>query len=323
MSVKAEAIEWMIRLQAGEAGEDALEDWLGAAPGRREALAEARLLWADLDWDATLNAEALAPARSVPRRRAWLDRLPGWARSPRLLPAGVGLAAVALALAVWTPAEPDLQTTHRPGEVHETEVGEIRTVALPDGSAVTLGGRSAVRESFSQTGRLMELSDGDALFDVAAGDSRVFTVRAGPMTVSVLGTVLEINRTRSRVQVSVLEGLVRVETEAGATVELGAGERAVMETDGSVRRESFEPAAAARWRDSRLVYRDAPLGRIVEDINRYHAPGVRLHSRDLAVLRVTTSFRIDQLEAALSGIALSHELEIRPGEDGSFTLRHP
>jgi transmembrane sensor len=324
MSVKAEAIEWMVRLEAGEAGPDALEAWLQSGPGRREALAEARRLWADLDWDATLNAEALAPA--APPQGECLRGLRGWARPFRLLPAGTGLAAAAaavFALAVWNAGGAGPQLAQAPRSVHQTEVGEIRTVALPDGSSVTLGGRSTVTERFSGAGRLVDLGEGDALFDVAADDGRVFMVQTGPMTVSVLGTVFEINRARSRIQVSVLEGAVRAGAAVGAEVGLGAGGRAGMEPAGSLRRERFEPAAAARWRESRLVYRDAPLGRIIEDINRYHAPGVSLASRDLAVLRVTTSFRIDQLEAALAGIALSHGLEMERGGGGAFMLRHP
>ena len=78
-----------------------------------------------------------------------------------------------------------------------------------------------------------------------------------------------------------------------------------------------------RWMQTRLAYRDTPLSDIVADVNRYHAGGVRLGSADLGALRVTSSFRIDQLETALSGIALSHGLELVRTGDGGFVIRRP
>lgn len=328
MSVRTEAIEWMVRLEAGEVDSAALEAWLSGAPDRRDAFAEACRLWADLDWAPALNAAALE-VRSAAQGR-WQARLSGlraWLGRPwPLVPAGIGLAAsVALAIAVGLrPAEPPLPGPDPITRIaHQTEAGEVRTVSLADGSQVTLGARTELVEVFAAQGWRVELSEGDAVFEIVSDQNRVFTVHAGPMTVSVLGTDFEIVRGRSRVQVSVLEGLVRAEPRDGLAVELAAGERIVREADGRIYEERFEPAAAARWRDLRLVYRDAPLGRIVEDLNRYHPPGVTLEDRELAVLRVTTSFRADQLEAALAGIAVSHGFSVERAENGAFTLRQP
>ena len=107
------------------------------------------------------------------------------------------------------------------------------------------------------------------------------------------------------------------------TAVLQAGDRIVAEAGTPWQREQMLPDQAARWVQTRLAYRDTPLVDIVADVNRYHAGGVRLGSADLGALRVTSSFRIDQLETALSGIALSHGLELVRTGDGGFVIRRP
>ena len=60
-----------------------------------------------------------------------------------------------------------------------TAVGENRTVPLPDGSRITVGGYSRVEVSFSDSERRVELARGEALFKVAKDPTRPFVVHAG------------------------------------------------------------------------------------------------------------------------------------------------
>lgn len=333
--IASQARDWHVRQLAGltPAEAEALRDWLDASAAHAEAFAQVGALWSDLGWDETLNAQALDRAAARERRavhgggriRSWLQAV---LRPRGLLAAGgAGLLAAALALAVLFTL-PDDPRVAGPGagqtQVYQTAIGEIREVELADGSRVTLGGRTAIRVDFGRDARAVRLvAGGDALFDVARDESRPFTVQAGTLSATVLGTVFEVNRSSGTTAVGVVEGRVRVQGQGGADAVLQAGDRIVAEAGAPWQHEQMQPDQAARWVQTRLAYRDTPLVDIVADVNRYHAGGVRLGSADLGALRVTSSFRIDQLETALSGIALSHGLELVRTGDGGFVIRRP
>jgi len=333
--VMAVARDWHVRrlggLSAGEASE--LDAWLAASDVHRQAMADVDGLWADLAWDETLNAQALERQALRDSTAAEAQQSPWW-RLPQSLPGrmawlsagGVVLAAcLALAVLVGIPGN----YAGAPGfaghsDVYETAVGEIRQVTLADGSEVTLGGRTTIRVDIGRRERMVRIvAGGDALFDVARDEERPFTVRAGGVSARVLGTVFEINRSPGATAVSVVEGQVKVTGLAGEDAVLGVGDRVVAMAGESWIRERFDPDQAARWIETRLAYRDVPLSDIVEDINRYNADGLMLASPDLGALRVTSSFRIDQMETALSGIALSHGLELVRTPSGGYLLRRP
>lgn len=95
-----------------------------------------------------------------------------------------------------------------------------------DGSRATpIGSESAmIAEEVSSTGISLRLEQGSARFEVTPRPERLFQVRAGPVTVLVLGTEFSVSRQDGRVDVEVERGRVRVAWEGNAEV-LESGER--------------------------------------------------------------------------------------------------
>jgi transmembrane sensor len=99
-------------------------------------------------------------------------------------------------------------------------------VRFADGStAVPLGGHEASLAVVEDTAQrtVVVLAGGGARFDVVPRPDRVFAVRAGEVTVSVLGTSFSVERVADRVGVAVTKGTVQVDWGAGAR-RLAAGE---------------------------------------------------------------------------------------------------
>ncbi|HMF40704.1 MAG TPA: FecR family protein [Polyangia bacterium] len=95
-----------------------------------------------------------------------------------------------------------------------------------DGStAVPLGGQESsltvVEDAPARV--VVALARGGARFEVAHRPDRVFVVRAGDVSVSVLGTAFTVERVADRVGVTVSKGAVRVDWGVGAR-QLAAGE---------------------------------------------------------------------------------------------------
>src|SRR5581483_7239884 len=98
----------------------------------------------------------------------------------------------------------------------ETEVGEQRSVVLQDGSVVTLNTSSHIDVDLRKDRRVIRLSRGEALFQVARDATRPFDVVAGPVTVQAVGTEFNVDRRDARTTVTVVEGQVRVSTQAAS-----------------------------------------------------------------------------------------------------------
>lgn len=324
-----EAAHWMVLLDSGAAtvaDREAFAAWLARGPGQAAAFRGARQTWSGLA--AMRQKEEFSGLLGAPTLReravAALRALPGGVR--RGTPARAALAFAAMLL-VGLLLLPLLQSApFNRLQIHETGVAEIRDVALSDGSVVTLGARSRMRVDFSPRQRRVALETGEAFFSVARDPARPFLVTAGDAVARVVGTKFDVHQGPQGVRIAVLEGVVEVVRADGDIAApfvtapqkhvLGAGEGIL-----AARGARFEKAAAGvvvtpgDWRQGRLVYNGATLIEVVADINRYHAEQVRIADVDLGRLRVTTSFRIDQIDRMLETLAIALPVQVvrRPG----------
>jgi transmembrane sensor len=294
------------------------EAWLDESPEHWRAFAaveEVEALSGELGADPDY-AELLG-------RPTWRERLVAGLRAlhaPRLRPGGrpwLAAAAALVAVAVLTPAIWRLAGSPGAGAATvrlSTPAGEIADFQLADGSLVTLGGRSELAFNAGPDRRRAVLVSGEAFFDVATDASRPFFVQAGDNIVKVTGTQFDVRHRAEGVEVAVLEGSVEVRVASAAgdassasdgeekaarvanVVNLEAGE-AVVSTDQGLQRETDRQAGA--WRSGRLTYQAASLADFASDASRYYRVPIRLESEDVAALKITTSFRADQLDDAL------------------------
>ncbi|MEQ9701833.1 MAG: FecR domain-containing protein [Sandaracinaceae bacterium] len=162
------------------------------------------------------------------RRRVHASRrLPptsGWARAP-MLAAAVVLLAGGFA---WLALEGDGALTVESGEALASARGEgeaITRVSLSAGWALWLDGGRAMAASHNDGERVvLAQSDGRAVYDVRPNGPRRWSVRAGPLTVDVVGTRFSVVRRGARVRVELERGHVAVRGEAIGTVHLAPGE---------------------------------------------------------------------------------------------------
>lgn len=179
----------------------------------------------DPGWDEARLERTLARAQTRLRRR-------------RLVRGGIGVAAPLLVLVglillgsseLYGPgAAPPAAViaTNPPGE----RAAGLATGALyfADGSLATPleEGSTLIADEVTSTNVAVRLERGAARFEVTPRPRRLFRVRAGPVSVLVLGTVFTVDRRDGRVAVEVERGRVRVAWDGGAQV-VEAGGRAL------------------------------------------------------------------------------------------------
>jgi len=298
------AATWLVRSQDGPlspADEAAFRSWIAADPRHAEALREAELLWGQLEEPGRRLADRFAAGSRRQKGRGWLATL---LRPLVALPA-LGVAACA-ALALWVFAPSAIADL---GADAATARGEIRDLALPDGSVLHLAADSAVGLEFGDGRRQVELRRGEAFFEVRPGLPAPFTVTAGDARIRVVGTRFNVGRFGDDAEVTVTEGVVEV-AAGPATVRLTAGQQVAAENGTLSAIGTVDPADAAAWMQGRLVFHRRPLDRVVAALQR-QGPGRILLSGDrLAGMRVSGTFPAGDSDRALAALSASLGLDL-------------
>jgi transmembrane sensor len=314
------AAEWFTRLRQPPVTRDCSDSfmrWLASTPGNEVAYEAREIVWelsADLrgrpGFDALIKeAEAVAAERRAGvLRGSWIP-MPLRVRPLTAAAAVLGIALVGFASFFWI-TRPVL------GD-YQTAIGEQRVVALPDGSTVTLNTGSHIHTRYTRTSRIVDLDVGEALFSVAKDPRRPFEVRTLNGVTTDIGTQFVVRRTGERAEVTVIEGVVRVNTATSVKVEdgvtLSAGQAMDYSAAGDrspVRAGDLQRIEA--WRAHRILFSDTPLSDAINEYNRYAAVPIVLQVDSLAPRRVHGVFRIGEEQAFIH--ALEQALPVRAVE---------
>jgi transmembrane sensor len=309
-TVRDDAARWFVRLQepAIEADEQQRFDaWLNEHPQHRDEFQLLQGLWSAADLLSAPRLEALA--ETPPNRRQ---------RRPLLRYAvAASVLAVALGLGLFS------GLNHPGGYRAEfaTALGERKHVALPDGSVIDLNSRSRLQVRFEQDRRLIELSEGEAMFSVAHDTARPFVVEAGSGKVTVTGTRFDVRRDVTQTRVAVEQGTVKVQGRDASDnqfISLTAGLGTHVDAQGQVAAAyAVNPAELTAWRSGKLVFNNASLSEVAAEVSRYREKPLTVANPAVASLRLTSVFKSDNTDALLKALPSILPVAVRTLADGS------
>jgi transmembrane sensor len=148
----------------------------------------------------------------------------------------------------------------------ETAAAERRTVALADGSSITLnGGTKLVLDE--DRPRFARLERGEALFQVVHDSSKPFEVETPGGLLRDMGTVFNVVHNNQGLEVAVSEGAVVYNPEREAK-NLTPGMALRKSPGAPLWIGRMDGAAIGSWREGRLVYSAAPISKIAADLSR-------------------------------------------------------
>jgi len=213
-----EAIDWMVLLRSGDvsAGEQAaFEHWLAAEDEHRAA-------WAHV---AGRLDEAFQPLRANEAHAGAAHRalLQPEAKRPATRRGRTGLLAVVTLLCSAWLAEQYTPLLDLTADLH-TATGEQRVFALPDGSTVTLGARSAADIVFDGHERRVRLRAGELVATVVPDTAQPFVVETHEGQVRVRGTGVFVRQEADRSFAQALDEDATVTTRQGERALLHRGE---------------------------------------------------------------------------------------------------
>jgi len=327
-AIAEQAGEWFVTNDEGPlAAEDsaALVAWLKASPAHIEEFLGVSVIARDLrkacvDPDSSIDT-LIARARAEDETRVqslWPRVGAAVFPSRRWLTAAVTLAAVAvlsLGLSLLWTVRPVSQVSipaSAPTLHFATRHGQQLIRRLADGSVLHLNTDSAVTVHYSNTERLITLTSGQAVFEVAHEPSRPFRVLAGSAQVIAVGTRFDVRLMPEATLVTVVEGRVAVglsPTSAGhsldqnspVTIEVGADQQVrVAAAEWPARPVAVDAERTTSWLRREIVFDHEPLEHVAAEFNRYAPKPIEITTPALRSLQISGVFATDDPDAFIA-----------------------
>lgn len=300
--VLAEAAAWLVRLQSAErtpALKAAFDAWI-ADPAHARAFERATETWEIIPGAARVGETKVS---RVPRL-AW-----------PVLASGVCIVLIVCCLLFFRTEQ----------ALYETRPGQQQTVALSDGTRVTLNTGSTLTVAYTFRERRVQLVRGEAIFEVSKDAHRPFYVSAGNDEVEALGTIFTVRTDVKNLTVVLVEGSVLVtrrlphEGRLVNVTTLSPGERLKVPANGApaVDRPTIDEQLA--WLRGQVSFNDSPLIDAVAELNRYGGPPLMLADPALGELRISGVFQTHDAAEFAAAVARLEGLELEH-RDGAIVL---
>ena len=302
-----DALRWFVRLQSGDVSENEQRTfhlWQEESDAHRSEFDRIENLWTDLDQLRGKPFPVLEQAVEYWHAKGPHPAQRSCSRRPRfrLSMALAAMLAVVVAGTYWW--------TFVRAEIFElrTATGEQRTATLPDGSTITLNTGTSATVRLSGMERRVVLKEGEIWMSVAHETSRPFEVIAGSGTIRDIGTQFTIRKLSDRVTVTVVEGIVEVNTHAARSGEgsphiVAKGHQLWYSDDGQVSMvESVDTQAVTAWVQGKLVFRAMPLAEVLREVGRYRNDRIQIVGPNLADLLVSGVFNSRDLDSFLQAL---------------------
>lgn len=178
--------------------------------------------------------------------------------------------------------------------------GSMTSITLPDGTSVTLNSDSRIVycQSFGITERNLSLY-GEAFFDVRHDEKLPLSVKVNGAVIRDIGTKFNISAHDNNdfISVAVVEGSAEVHNLLGSGKEyavLNANEMAEISRDeGRMKVSALSSLSPASWTDGALVFENATLHTIANELSRKYKVHVMIMNDELRDTRFYCCFAGD------------------------------
>jgi transmembrane sensor len=322
-AVRAEAAAWVARLHGPnrtvevEAG---LRRWLKDDPERARAFELLTDTW----------------EKSARLQRRPLERISSW----DLAGFRVSFSCAALAMAVTFAFAVIGTLIYLHSDEVITDVGELRTLTLDDGTRVHLNTNTRLLVRYDKQRRDVSLESGEALFEVAKDADRPFVVTAGQRQIRALGTQFVVREDAQELAVTLVQGKVLVSpptptdgtattvADAHASTPLlsaspaAAGQGADTFTLNPGERLTFVAAAGSpkidrpplervtAWERGQVALDNTPLADAAAEMNRYSRQRIVVGDTSVAAIHVSGVFQAGDSANFVQALAATYHLKV-------------
>ncbi len=341
-SIEEEASAWIVRLHDTKPTAEVLQafqSWSQKSPAHRQAFKRMTETWNNMDVLAELAFPLPGESECIDEksnRPKYLSFLLSPFRSA--LSGATLLFLLALSMAAWQYL-PVQAEQYRFRANYETTVGELKKIALPDGSGMRLNTQSKTSVVFNRKARIVHLLEGEAHFEVFHDATKPFVVYAGKVAVRAVGTAFSVYIKGNSVDVIVTDGEIKVASlpqavaandevdltlleNAETVASFVQGQHAVFQ-DKIELVETIKPQEITKklsWRDGMLIFDGDSLQDVVDEISRYTPKEIVILDADIRELKIGGYFRAGEITPMLDTLAANFNLKVEEINDNLIYL---
>ena len=214
--------------------------------------------------------------------------------------------------------------------VKSTPAGSKLKFILPDGTAVWLNAESTLKynHNYGVDHRRVELI-GEAYFEVVKDKVREFVVSSSGFRTTALGTSFNIRAFQEKVNISLVEGKVRIDQYRKDSVDslvsqmfLFPGEQASWFQERNIlEKKEFDPMKVTAWKDNILYFEDADFHDIIERLESWY--GVKfnvINPPKKYELLFSGKFHNKSLKHVLEAMSFSNKISYKIHNDTLVTI---
>jgi transmembrane sensor len=200
-----------------------------------------------------------------------------------------------------------------------TPKGNREQLILEDGSKIILNAATRLRypEHFSGNSRNIYLEEGEAWFDAAPKSENAFTVHAGNVSTTALGTTFNIRAYphEQQIIVALVSGKVKVTTASQPPVILQPSEQASFDRRSlQLVKTTFNTEETIGWQRGYLIFKDASYEQVRIAIENKYGVTI-INQSDKKDWTYTGNFRQETLVNVIETICLTESLSYTIGKD--------
>ncbi len=218
-----------------------------------------------------------------------------------------------------------------------TPYGQAASLTLPDGSQIVLNGNSTLRYAAdwdNKNTREVWL-EGEGFFSItkqpgqdnSQSDYAHFVVHTPDLDVEVLGTRFNVARRKSKTQVVLTSGKVKLAitaVPAMAPLVMEPGESMEYSSrDEKVVKRKVNPEVYSSWQNNELIFNDTPLYEVADIIERTYGLPMVFENDSQRNRRLTGNIRTDNIEKILKALSRSLNLEFSQADNRILVRETP
>lgn len=315
-----QAAHYVTRLYSGEMTaqeESEFFSWLNASEKHQQEYQQQLDLWDAATQLETSKSEQISAASK---------------RTPMLaMAASVVLLAGLLLVNMFNITDTNQGVSH-----FASQVGEVKTLTLADGSAITLNTNSQIQVKLTERGRFVRLVKGEAYFDISHDRKRPFYVSSGARLIEVVGTEFSVYNHGGSVKVAVTEGIVSVTKQPlNNEIEINKQQKSTQNQDAYVLERGANAVFSNNaevvtlvseqqinqqlsWRQGLLKFTDETLTTVVEQLNRYRQQPIILQDNNVGQLRISGTFNITATDDIVIGLEKTLPVSVIMADDHTY-----
>ena len=297
-ALEKESLAWLNQLLSGAVTHDqakAFTAWRDSSPERAEAFA--RIARFRRTARRAIQAERLGEAEPSARRSRPTARRASPAVTRRALLGGA-LAASGAGFMILRPL--DHLWSELTADYH-TATGERRDLTIARNVALELNTRTSVSRRTIGGMVGLDLLSGEAAITANRSPDAPFRVQASVADTLIAQGAANLEVNGETVCVTCLAGALQVDHPAGRR-RLIAGQQLTYTPKDLSQPATADTQVVSAWRRGLLIFRDAPLQQVVDELNRYRAGRIILTDAALARRPVYGVFRTRQIAQAVQQV---------------------